>query len=198
MWKTLEKVRQKYYWAGLYTYIEQYVQSCDICSRGKQALEIAREHIQTERRSQKRYHDNKFIWEKFSEGDKVYVFFHRNYVDRSPKFTYYWQGPYVVLEKYSDLTCKVKHSMTGYQKVVHVDRMKRKYSRDETVEAIRESIEREVQAEETVEPSTDLEEAEEIGEELSNDAEEKIEDDEALGRGRRQRRQPKKYSDYVL
>ena len=172
MRKTLEKVRQKYYWAGLYAYVEQYVRSCDICSRGKQAHEIAREHIQTKMRRQKRYHDNKLFWEKFSEGDEVYVFFHRNNVDRSPKFTYYWQGPYVVLEKYSDLTYNVKHSMTGYQKVVHVDRMKRKYSRDETVEAIRESIYREVQTEETVEPLTDLEEAEEICGEIFYDAEE--------------------------
>ena len=172
MRKTLEKVRQKYYWAGLYAYVEQYVRSCDICSRGKQAHEIAREHIQTDMRRQKRYHDNKLFWEKFSEGDEVYVFFHSNYVGRSPKFTYYWQGPYVVLEKYSDLTYKVKHSMTGYQKVVHVDRMKRKYSRDETVEAKGESIEREVQTEETVEPSTDLEEAEEICGEIFYDAEE--------------------------
>ena len=172
MRKTLEKVRQKYYWAGLYAYVEQYVQSCDICLRGKQAHEITREHIQTEMRRQKRYHDNKLFWEKFSEGDEVYVFFRRNYVGRSPKFTYYWQGPYVVLEKYSDLTYKVKHMMTGYQKMVHVDRMKRKYSRDETVEAIRESIEREVQTEETVEPSTDLEETEEICGEIFYDAEE--------------------------
>ena len=100
-----------------------------------------------------------------------------------------------MLEKYSDLTYKVKHMMTGYQKVVHVDRMKRKYRRDETVEAIGENIEREVQREETVGPSTNFEE---IGEEISNDAEESTEDDEALGRGRRQRRPPKKYSDYVL
>ena len=63
MRKTLGKVRQKYYWAGLYTYVEQYVRSCDICSRGKQAHEIAREHIQTEMRRQKRYHDNKLFWE---------------------------------------------------------------------------------------------------------------------------------------
>ena len=89
MRKTLGKVRQKYYWAGLYTYVEQHVRSCDICSRGKQAHEIAREHIQTEMRCQKRYHGNKLFWEKFSEGDEVYVFFHRNYVGRSPKFTYY-------------------------------------------------------------------------------------------------------------
>ena len=167
-------------------------------SRMEQAHEIAREHIQMEMRRQKRYHDNKLFWEKFSEGDEVYVFFHRNYVGRSPKFTYYWQGPYVVLEKYSDLTYKVKHTMTGYQKVVHVDRMKRKYRRDETAEAFGENIEREVQTEETVGPSTNFEETEEIGEEISNGAEERIKDDEALGRGRHQRCPPKKYSDYVL
>ena len=179
MRKTLEKVRQKYYWAGLYAYVEQYVQSCDICSRGKAPphtkrapMKLTSSDYPMEIRRQKRYHDNKLIWEKFSEGDEVYVFFHRNYVGRSPKFTYYWQGPYVVLEKYSDLTYKVKHMMTGYQKVVHVDRMKRKYRRDETVEAIGGNIEREIQTEETVEPSTDLEEAEEICGEIFYDAEE--------------------------
>ncbi|MCG7879381.1 MAG: RNase H-like domain-containing protein, partial [Candidatus Thiodiazotropha endolucinida] len=33
--KTLGKVRQKYYWAGLYNYVEQYVKSCDVCARRK-------------------------------------------------------------------------------------------------------------------------------------------------------------------
>ena len=112
--KTLGKVRQKYYWAGLYTYVQQYVQSCDICSRGKAPphtkrapMKLTSSDYPMEIRHKKRYHDNKLIWEKFSEGDEVYVFFQRNYVDRSPKFTYYWQGPYVVLEKFSDLTYKV-------------------------------------------------------------------------------------------
>ena len=104
----------------------------------------------------------------------------------------------IVLEKYLDLMCKVKHMMTGYQKVVHVYRMMRKYRRDKTVDAIGDNIEREVQTGETVGPSTNFEETEEIGEEISNNAEESTEDDEALGRGRRQRRPPKKYSDYVL
>ena len=104
MQKTLEKVRQKYYWAGLYTYVEKYVQSCDICSRGKAPphtkralLKLTSSDYPMEIRRQKRYHDNKLIWEKFSEGDEVHVFFQRNYVGRSPKFTYYWQGPYVVV-----------------------------------------------------------------------------------------------------
>ena len=54
---------------------------------------------------------------------------------------------------------------------------------------------REVKNEETEGPSTNFEE---IGEEISNGAEERIEDNEALGRGRCQRHPPKKYSDYVL
>ena len=49
-------------------------------SRMEQPHAIAREHIQTEMIRQKRYHDNKLFWEKFSKGDKVYVFCHGNYV----------------------------------------------------------------------------------------------------------------------
>ena len=75
--------------------------------------------------------------------------------------------------------------------------MKRKYRRDETVEAIGENIEIERQPE-TMEPSTTLEETEEISGEIFYDAEEGIESEEALGRGRRQRHPPQKYSDYVM
>ena len=32
---TLEKVPQKYYWADLYNYVEQYVRSCDACAMRK-------------------------------------------------------------------------------------------------------------------------------------------------------------------
>ena len=101
-----------------------------------------------------------------------------------------------MLKKYSDLTYKVKHTITGYQKVVHVDRMKRKYSRDETVGAIGENIEKERQPE--TEPSTALEETAKISWEIFYDAEEGIESEEALGRGRRQKHPPQKYSDYVM
>ena len=33
--KTLEKVRQKYYWAGLYKCVEQHVKGCDTSNRRK-------------------------------------------------------------------------------------------------------------------------------------------------------------------
>ena len=149
-------------------------------SRMEQAHEMAREHIQTEMRRQKRYHDNKLFWEKYSYGDEVYIFSLRKYTGRSPKFTCYWHGPYEVVEKYSDLNYKVKNKATGLQKVVHVDRMKRRYGREESTEVSRENNdEPEIQLQESSE-------SQEVGEGgIFSDAEENKE--EELGRGRRQR-----------
>ena len=36
--KTLRKVKQKYYCPGPYTYVEQYVKSCDTCAKRKQPI----------------------------------------------------------------------------------------------------------------------------------------------------------------
>ena len=94
--------------------------------------EMAREHIQSEMRRKKRYHDNRLFWEKFLVGDEVFVFFHRNQPGKSPKFICYWHGTYVVIEKYSGLTYKVKNKGTCFHKVVHVDRMRRRHRREET------------------------------------------------------------------
>ena len=105
----------------------------------EQAHEMAREHIQTEMCRQKRYHDNKLFWEKYSNGDEVYIFSLQKYTGRSPKFTYYWHWPYEVIEKYSDLNYKVKNKATGLQKVVHVDRMKRRYGREESTGVSRDN-----------------------------------------------------------
>ena len=173
--------------------------AANLRKRMEQAHEIAREHIQTEMRRQKRYHDNKLYWEKFAKGDEVYVFFLRKHVGRSPKFTYYWHGPYVVLEKYSDLTYKVKNKTTGFQKVVHVDRMKRVHKREELMVPKENSDEETRTQEVNNQPSsTGQELAQEDEDEVFYDAEENVEIVEEFGRGRRQRRQPQKYSDYVL
>ena len=52
--------------------------------RMEHAHEMAREHIQSEMGRQKRYHDNKLFWDKFSVGDEVFELFHRNKIGRSP------------------------------------------------------------------------------------------------------------------
>ena len=82
-------------------------------------------------RRQKRYHDNKLSWEKFEVGDDVFVPFLRRYPGKSPKFIANWYGPYEVTVKYSDVTYGVKNKATGYEKPVHIDRMKRRFRQDD-------------------------------------------------------------------
>ena len=44
----------------------------------------------------------------------------------------------MVTIKYSDIIYKVKNKETGFQKVVHVDRMRRRYLREETQELLQD------------------------------------------------------------
>ena len=44
--KTLGKVRQKYYWPDFYTYVEQYVKSCDTCAKKKHPIRTKRPPMQ--------------------------------------------------------------------------------------------------------------------------------------------------------
>jgi hypothetical protein len=48
-----------------------------------------REHVDGEMRRQKRYHDTKLNWQKFANGDRVYVFFPQRKVGHSSKLTNY-------------------------------------------------------------------------------------------------------------
>ncbi|MCG8112562.1 MAG: DDE-type integrase/transposase/recombinase [Candidatus Thiodiazotropha taylori] len=165
----------------------------------EQAHEFAREHIGTEMGRQKRNHDSKLSWEKFSVGDEVYVYFPRGQPGRSPKFRSDWYGPFVVTSKLSDITYMVKNKATGSKHVVHVDRMKRRYSREveNEVQSDDESID-DAETDEVESPDSGYQEEGQDGETFG--AQEQLEDSAAieLGRGRRQKRRPDKYSDYVL
>ena len=158
--KTLEKVRQKYYWAGLYSYVEQYVKSCDVCARGKPSPRTKKAPVQLTGAGYS-------IERKASD----------------------------VLEKYSDLTYKVRNKATGYQKVVHVDRMKRKYNRGDSFQ---ENNREKVGTQEADKSSNiDQEVVDEI-EEFYYDAEEYVEVTEELGREKCQKHPPQRFTDYVL
>ncbi|XP_078319793.1 uncharacterized protein LOC144621076 [Crassostrea virginica] len=56
---------------------------------------------------QKWYHDRKLNWKSFKKGDKVYVYFPKRKAGTSPKFSSYWQGPFEIIEKCSNVTYKV-------------------------------------------------------------------------------------------
>ena len=136
--KTLEMIRQEYYWAGYYTYVVQYVSRCNVCSRLKASSSTKSGAI------------------NLTESREL-------------------------------------------QNVIQIDRMKLRYKREESDEVSRGNNEVEVLTQEADSQSSSREQevVEEV-EEVFYDAEEQIEVVEELGRGRRERRQPQRFSDFVM
>ena len=90
----------------------------------EEAHRIVRDNTQGEMMRQKRYHDRKLQWQRFSPGDSVYVYFPRKRMGTSPKLTSFWQGPFEVLQKCSDYTYLVSCGFKGSSQVIHVDMMR--------------------------------------------------------------------------
>lgn len=70
---------------------------------------------------QKKYHDRNVTQKRFDVGDKVLVFIPQRTVGKSPSF---WYGPYVVVQKHTDLTYKVQKEGDRKTMVVHIDRLR--------------------------------------------------------------------------
>lgn len=77
---------------------------------------------------QKHYHDRKLKWKKFEPKERVYVYFPRKKAGTSSKFTSFWQGPFEVIKRMTDLTYLVNCGPRGSEQVIHVDRMRKKHS----------------------------------------------------------------------
>ena len=140
---------------------------------------------------QKKYHDHKVVGKCFSTGDQVLVFFPQRKVGQSAKLMSFWYGPYVIVEKHTDLTYKIKKENSEKTLIVHLDRL-RPYCTQ-------------VLSYETETYNSDLEK-----EKVENDAEEPREESLVmLGNselneieldysGRRQRRRPAWHSEYEV
>ena len=100
----------------------------ELKERMEEAHSFVRNKAKGEMRRQKRYYDRKLSYQRFEKDDDVYVFFPVRKSGCSSKLTSFWKGPYKVLEKYGDLTYKVDCGQGGRPQVIHVDRMKRKYT----------------------------------------------------------------------
>ena len=94
----------------------------------QERLENAHRHVRihTEQSMvrQKHYHDRKLHWKTFSTGDRVCVYFPRTKPGKSPKFTTFWNGPYIVKSRLSDVTYLVDCGRNGRDQFIHVDRMR--------------------------------------------------------------------------
>ena len=89
--------------------------------RWQTALAFAKEHLIKAQVKQKEYYDVKTKVLEYSEGEYVLL--------RSPpvpgKFQYRWLGPYVVIQRISQLTYRIQLPGASESVVVHVNRLKR-------------------------------------------------------------------------
>ena len=98
-----------------------------------EARELAIRATIKAQRTQKRHYDKNRRELHFNEGDKVLVFRPRRYTDESTKLRHLWEGPYLILRKYSDLNYLVQ-KISGKRKtdrvIVHISRMKLYHERN--------------------------------------------------------------------
>ena len=109
----------------------------------QERLENAHRHVRVNTEQgmarQKHYHDRKLHWETYSPGDRVCVYFPRVQQGKSPKFTTFWNGPFTVKKKMSDVTYLVDCGRRGSDQVIQVDRMRPLRSQILTGEGLNDS-----------------------------------------------------------
>jgi transposase InsO family protein len=96
-----------------------------LLDRMEHAHALVRRHSEGAILRQKHYHDMKMSYERFKEGEEVYVYFPQRKTGCSPKLTSFWRGPFLVLSMVSEVLYKVNCGRNGKEQVVHCDRMKK-------------------------------------------------------------------------
>ena len=85
---------------------------------------IARKHIQWRSAVQKRNYDLRAQIKKYEECDLVWMHNPAKKIGISPKLSRSWEGPYIVLNRLSDVTYRIKGGLRAKMKIVHFDRLK--------------------------------------------------------------------------
>lgn len=140
---------------------------------------------------QKKYHDQNVVGKHFTVGDEVLVFFPQRKIGKSPKLMNFWYGPYVIEEKHTDTTYKIRKKDSEKTLIVHVDRL-RPYGTQVLSNEIEQPTENENCAKD--ESLSDHLEGDEIKTDLIGNSE--LSELEMTYSNRRQRRKPKWHSDY--
>ena len=82
------------------------------------SFELARSHSSAAQQRQKRNYDTRIhsTGAPFQEGDKVWLARSHRTKGRSPKLDMRWDGPFVIVNKFSDCIYRIKHCATGKKK----------------------------------------------------------------------------------
>ena len=158
----------------------------------QEAMESAHKFVRTHTGRailrQKKFHDSSLSYETYVEGDKVYVLFPVKKPGHSPKFTWYWKGPFEVKRKLCDVLYEVDCGRAGALQIIHTERMSKVKSQILWGEEI-------LVPAEIADEEADVEE-QEPGRTPSVDQSEEEEETRYTTRGRRVRK-PEWYKDFV-
>jgi len=92
----------------------------------KKAYKEVRLNNQKAHQKNKAYYDKKAKERKFEVNDKVYLFCPARKPGRCHKFRSFWQGPFIAVQKLSDLNYKIVNRK-GKEFVVHINCLKKLY-----------------------------------------------------------------------
>ena len=85
---------------------------------------MAREHLNLATEKQKRAYNHRIFSSIYQRGKPVWLFNSRRQKGRSPKLQNKWDGPYLVVEKLSDLVYAIQRNPRNRLLVVHHNRLK--------------------------------------------------------------------------
>ncbi|WAR06970.1 NYNRI-like protein [Mya arenaria] len=139
--KTLERLRQTFYWSGMKDDVQDYCNKCDLCSSRKPSkptneyvsalhneLETIHKMAQTTLRVKaqyrKRHYDLTAKRRAFIKGDAVWLFDKQKRVGVCSKLSPQWKGPCLVTGKIDDLVYFVKTSQRSMARPFHIDRLR--------------------------------------------------------------------------
>ena len=96
----------------------------DLRNRMQDAHDRARLHLKGSARHQKKTYDRGTNDAGLKEGQFVWLYNHAKKKGLSPKLVSRWQGPYLILDKLSNVTYRIQLKPRGRMQVVHFDRLK--------------------------------------------------------------------------
>ena len=111
-----------------YTYASDYVKVTE--DRIQRTFRAVRDKLGQTAKRNKRYYDRKFHLNCYRRGDLVLMKTSVRVLGKSPKIMDRYNGPYVVLDKLSDVTYRIQAGPNKRARIVHHDRLKAYAPRD--------------------------------------------------------------------
>ncbi|CAG2220985.1 unnamed protein product [Mytilus edulis] len=110
--KTLEKLKNGFYWPNMKEYVQAYCRSCDSCFARKPKKESTKAPLGTY-----------VSGEPMERGEAVWIYDPIRKKGVCSKLTPKWKGPFIIEKRIDDVTYRVKRSLRQPSTVYHVDRL---------------------------------------------------------------------------